>query len=208
MLKENRIIACPYTPVPEEKSGAEPASQAGNQVNQDSNGVKQSANNEVTAGLMAWQIYDTVTAGTPGVVGYDATPIGEVRINQFLINNKPYYPHNLVAGSEPLRDMRALHDLCVVRVQGDSMDLCNINDGDYVLLRKAQNAADGDIVVAQVPEPPDFCANIKRYRVLKDGSVELKPESNNLSYKPHAFQPDGSETRIIGIAIVALKPVK
>jgi hypothetical protein len=193
MLNENLIIPCPYKPdlsiIP--KSNAEQKQEQPSSTN----------------GLLLWQVCETVTTGSPGAVGFDLTPIGEVKIDQLLIDGKHYIPHRLVRG-EPLQNIRSISDLVVVRIQGDSMDLSNLIDGDYVLLRKSQKAVSGDMVAVQIYQPPDSFATIKHYQVLSDGSIELRPNSKNPVHKPRLFQPDNEGTKIIGIAIVVLKPLE
>jgi len=192
MLTENRILPCPYPLELDTRPAGEKAPpQPG----------------DLPDGLLAWQIFDTVNAGSPGAVGFDLTPIGEVRINQFLIDDRPYSLHSLVRGAAQ-RVLPATDQMLVVRVRGDSMDKSGILEGDYVLLRKSSRAENGEIVVAQIQESPDSFATLKRCHLESDGSLELRPESSNPQHKPHTYPPGSPEIQIIGTAQFVLKPLK
>jgi len=65
----------------------------------------------------------------------------------------------------------------VLKVTGDSMMNAGILDGDLVVVRRAQTADDGEIVVAQIEDE----ATVKRLR-RSSGRVELVPE--NEAYEP------------------------
>jgi repressor LexA len=70
----------------------------------------------------------------------------------------------------------------LLRVRGDSMIDAGILEGDYVVVRRQQDARDGDIVVALVgdDEWADE-ATVKRF-FRDDGGVRLQPE--NRAYEP------------------------
>lgn len=76
----------------------------------------------------------------------------------------------------------------LVRVRGDSMIGADINDGDLVVVRKAREFKNGDIVLARY----DGETTIKRL-VHDNGRVYLKPE--NPKYKNIPIYP---ETRLLG----------
>jgi repressor LexA len=61
----------------------------------------------------------------------------------------------------------------VLKVTGDSMMNAGILDGDLVVVRRAQTASDGEIVVAQIEDE----ATVKRLR-RSSGRVELVPEND------------------------------
>ncbi len=65
----------------------------------------------------------------------------------------------------------------LLRVTGDSMVGAGILDGDMVVVRRAQTAEDGEIVVAQIEDE----ATVKRLR-RAGGRVELVPEND--AYAP------------------------
>ncbi len=70
-----------------------------------------------------------------------------------------------------------------LEVSGDSMVEAGILDGDYALIRKAETARDGEIVVALVN---DSEATLKYFR--REGSmVRLDPA--NRSYDPQRYNP-------------------
>lgn len=68
-------------------------------------------------------------------------------------------------------------DRFVLQVKGDSMIEAGILDGDYVVVRHAETAHDGDIVVALIDSEQ---ATLKRFR--RNGrQVELIPENSELT---------------------------
>jgi repressor LexA len=75
----------------------------------------------------------------------------------------------------------------LLRVKGDSMIQAGILEGDYVVVRKQQDARDGDVVVALAgdDETADE-ATVKRF-FREDGRVRLQPENDALEpiYAPH-----------------------
>ena len=71
-----------------------------------------------------------------------------------------------------------------LKIQGDSMIEAGINDGDTVIIKKANKADNGQIVVALID---DYEAMLKRIRV-KGKTVVL--ESANKNYETKIFGPD------------------
>ena len=63
----------------------------------------------------------------------------------------------------------------VLRVKGDSMKDAGIFEGDYVIVRRQESAADGDVVVALVGEE----ATVKRFFKEAD-HVRLQPENETM----------------------------
>ena len=69
-----------------------------------------------------------------------------------------------------------------LEVSGDSMIEAGIFDGDYALIRRADTARDGDIVVALVENEE---ATLK-YLWRDGGNVRLDPA--NASYEPQVYE--------------------
>ena len=68
----------------------------------------------------------------------------------------------------------------VLRVRGDSMKNAGILDGDFVVVRKQQDARDGDIVVALAGDDESADeATVKRFFREAD-RVRLQPENDAL----------------------------
>ena len=81
-----------------------------------------------------------------------------------------------------------------VRVKGDSM-APRIENGDVVIVRKQEDADDGDIVIALVNGNDAVCKRLRKY----DGSIALV--SNNPAYSPMYFTLADTQdipVRIIG----------
>ncbi len=71
-------------------------------------------------------------------------------------------------------------DLFLLRVHGDSMIEAGIFDGDKIVVRKQENAENGDIVVAMFDDGISEGATVKRY-FKRDGKFILHPENAALS---------------------------
>ncbi len=84
-----------------------------------------------------------------------------------------------------------------LEVKGDSMIDAGIHDGDTVVIRRADIAANGDIVVALVDEEE---ATLKRFR-RKGQSIAL--EAANQAYETRIFGPD--RIRIQGKLVCLLR---
>jgi len=68
----------------------------------------------------------------------------------------------------------------LLRVKGDSMINAGILEGDLVVVRRAQDAKDGDIVVALAGEDETADeATVKRF-FRENGRVRLQPENDEL----------------------------
>jgi repressor LexA len=82
-----------------------------------------------------------------------------------------------------------------LEVKGDSMIEAGIFDGDTVIIRNAQTANPGDIVVALVDEEE---ATLKRFR-RKGASIAL--EAANPAYETRIFGPDRVKVqgRLVGL---------
>ena len=78
-------------------------------------------------------------------------------------------------------------DEFILRVQGESMVNAGILDGDYVVVRRQQDAQNGDIVAALAGED-DIAdeATVKRF-FRESGRIRLQPENDALEpiYAPH-----------------------
>jgi len=75
----------------------------------------------------------------------------------------------------------------LLRVKGDSMIEAGILDGDVVVVRRAQDARDGEIVVALAGEDETADeATVKRF-FREGGRIRLQPENSALEpiYAPH-----------------------
>ena len=77
-----------------------------------------------------------------------------------------------------------------LRVQGDSMVGANINDGDFVIVRRQPIAENGEIVVALLGDE----ATVKRL-FISDTSIELRPA--NPAYRPIRIGQD-DDLKILG----------
>lgn len=110
--------------------------------------------------------------------------------------------HGRIAAGVPIEAMEGQSMLSVpaallgsgehyaLEVAGDSMVEAGILDGDYALIRKADTARDGDIVVALID---DAEATLKYFR-HEGNMIRLDPA--NRAYDPQRYKP--SQVRIQG----------
>lgn len=85
-----------------------------------------------------------------------------------------------------------------LRVAGKSMTGAGILDGDVVVVRRQDSAADGDVVAALLPGPGEDEATVKRLR-RRGGRVTLHPENP-------AFSPiQMTDGRILGKVVAVLR---
>ena len=80
-------------------------------------------------------------------------------------------------------------DHFALEVSGDSMIEAGILDGDYALVRRADTARDGEIVVALVRNEEATLKYLRR----EDGMIRLDPA--NGAYDPQIYRPDEVEVQ-------------
>ena len=89
-------------------------------------------------------------------------------------------------------------DHFALRVEGESMIGAGILDGDVVVVRRQDDADDGDIVAALLPGPAENEATVKRLR-REGGRVMLVPENPALS----PFEM--TDGRVLGKVVAVLR---
>ncbi len=85
-------------------------------------------------------------------------------------------------------------DRFILKVVGDSMVDAGILDGDMVVIRHAQQAYSGEIVVALIDGEE---ATLKRLKYMNDGRVKLIPENSTMQPFVYAAQ----RVRIQGVLV-------
>lgn len=108
------------------------------------------------------------------------TPIEAIE-NKTMID----IPSNMISGRG---------EVYCLEVSGESMIDAHICDGDIVVIRKQDQADDGQIVVALLD---DGSATLKTYRRLKNGKVMLIPANPALS--PVTLDKVSIQGKVIGI---------
>ena len=110
--------------------------------------------------------------------------------------------HGRIAAGMPIEALEGQSSLSVpaallgpgehyaLEVAGDSMVEAGILDGDYALIRKAETARDGDIIVALVD---DSEATLKYFR--REGQM-IRLDPANRSYDPQRYRP--AQVRVQG----------
>ncbi len=125
----------------------------------------------------------SVTVPLIGRVAAGAPVLAEESIEGYLA-----VPEGYADGSE----------VFALRVAGDSMIDAGIFDGDVAVVRRQDDAADGDIVVALMPGPAEDEATVKRLR-RQEGRVLLVPA--NPAMEPFEM----AEGRIAGKVTAVLR---
>ncbi|MCL2741474.1 MAG: transcriptional repressor LexA [Oscillospiraceae bacterium] len=91
-------------------------------------------------------------------------------------------------------------DVFMLRVKGDSMVEAGILDGDYIVVRKQEDAENGEIIVGMLGDE----ATVKKY-YLEKGRIRLQPE--NPSMDP-IYVNLGDDFRVVGKVISLLRLVR
>lgn len=137
---------------------------------------------------------DAVKSATPAAKPNISTP--PTRTVPPAANDVLELPlHGRIAAGMPIEALEGQSSLSVpaallgpgehyaLEVAGDSMVEAGILDGDYALIRKAEIARDGDIVVALID---DSEATLKYFR--HEGSM-IRLDPANRSYDPQRYRP-------------------
>lgn len=119
-------------------------------------------------------VYNDIAAGEPILINPD-------------IEDKFYIPKYWLKG---------VNDCFILKVKGDSMINANIDDNDFVVIRKQYAAQNNDIVAVDI----DGSATLKRLSISREG-IQLMPE--NSKYNPIPITDEG--TSIIGVAVGIIK---
>jgi repressor LexA len=127
---------------------------------------------------------DALAVPLVGRIAAGAPALAEENVEEHLA-----VPPDLAGGGE----------LFALRVVGDSMIEAGIFEGDLVIVRRQDVAADGDIVVALLPGPAEHEATVKRLR-RRDGRPELVPENRTMEPFP---MPEGG--RVLGVVTAVLR---
>jgi repressor LexA len=129
-------------------------------------------------------------------IGREATPllplVGQIAAGAPLLAEETV--EDRLAVPEPL----GRHADFLLRVQGESMIDAGILDGDIVVVRRQQDARDGDIVVALVGEDESADeATVKTFHREAGGRIRLQPE--NAALEP--LYPDNVQIlgRVTGV---------
>lgn len=91
---------------------------------------------------------------------------------------------------------RAPYQYFLLKVQGDSMNECEIYDQDLVLIRRQSTANNGDLVVALIDDE----ATVKEYWQARN-TIILKPRSSNKDHQPIILNQD---FQILGVVVTAI----
>ncbi len=118
--------------------------------------------------------------------------LGVVNAGQPILaveNNEGYY-------SLPEAEFKG-DDLFLLRVHGESMIDAGIYDGDKIIVKRQENAENGEIVIAMFDDGTMDGATVKRF-YKRDGKIVLHPENSTME----DIIPENQESvRILGKVI-------
>jgi repressor LexA len=100
--------------------------------------------------------------------------------------------------SMPLRGKA--EDYFALQVVGDSMNLCGINEGDYVLVKKQPSVENGQIAAVIIDGER---ATIKRF-YQHGGKIVLTPNSSNTEHMSLSVDPAAVPVRVLGLVVKAV----
>jgi len=140
----------------------------------------------------AIELLDRAVEGVKSIVSPNGLPlVGSVAAGQPVLaeeNIEEYVSVPKMAGGE--------EGEYILRIRGDSMKDVGIMEGDFVVVRRQDDAQDGDIVVALVGEE----ATVKRF-FREDDHIRLQPENS-------AMEPIRSrEVRVLGRVVGLFRSV-
>jgi hypothetical protein len=170
-----------------------------------------------------FSIRESINAGDIGPSGILETPIdGMVEVEQVFIEDKPFRIVS-IDGHSFFRS--STHRTAVIKVSGDSMNLANIENGDYVLLRflpkntrevtEPEEDGDisppagyksGDIVAAEIISDEDEGITLKRI-LVRNGRIILQPQSLNPKHIEREFNASDERLFICGVVQAIFKPL-
>jgi repressor LexA len=129
---------------------------------------------------MVDKVKRAVSPGTPlvGNVAAGAPILAEENIEDYL------QVPSVIGGEDD--------DDYVLRVRGDSMINAGILEGDYVVVRPADTASNGEIVVALIEDE----ATVKRYFKDKDG---IRLQAENPDYEPIRSRDAKVLGKVVGV---------
>ena len=97
-----------------------------------------------------------------------------------------------------LKDLFGADDLYVLKVRGQSMIDGQIADGDYVVIRKQEQADNGEKVVAMV----DGGMTLKKF-YHKRGTVTLQPCNSTMD--PIVVDPSKKNVQVLGVLVGVIR---
>jgi SOS-response transcriptional repressor LexA len=164
--------------------------------------------------LLQWNavpVLESVPAGGFGPAPESRTP-ARLEIDEVLIDGRRYQAFSVHQGQRAVR-LGADKTYLVVKITGESMSNAYpipIENGDYALLHRQENAQEQDIVIAEI-YGQNARATLKRFS-KKNNKVAFKAEPKNPKY--HNLDPEREMDefddgyRIDGIVDAVFKPKK
>jgi SOS-response transcriptional repressor LexA len=154
--------------------------------------------------LRIFPVLQEIPAGDPKGSGFSSEPIAYVEIERMTIDGEPYRVETLQS-SKVVR-VTNLDDCVVLKVSGDSMDQAGIADGDYILVRRQDDARSSEIVAVEIVGE-DTRATLKEF-IKRGKKIVLRPNSSNAEHVERVFSREEDGFHIRGIALAVLKPLE
>ncbi|MEA4824819.1 MAG: transcriptional repressor LexA [Clostridiaceae bacterium] len=128
-------------------------------------------------GLIDRESHKTRAIRIPGAPRTEDSTVRSIPIIGRVAAGQPVFAYSELEGEIPFDVGHSSGEFFALRVRGDSMIDAGIVDGDYVVVRRQEEAAHGEIVVAAIEEE----VTVKRF-YRQRGEVWLMPE--NPAYRP------------------------
>lgn len=123
----------------------------------------------------------------------ETIPVKRIPILGRISAGLPLYAEEHIEG-HTWTDLNGGNEYFALRVQGDSMNAANINEGDLLVVRKQDYVDNGDIAVVTVDGDD---ATVKRlYR--EGNTVTLMPQSTNPIHAPQIYDIRKTKIRVMG----------
>ncbi len=161
--------------------------------------------------LQLFRVVDEIPAQGFGPGGFRLYTIGEVDINQVIIQGRPFRMVN-VHDQNKVISLRS-GSYVVLKVLDDNMDAPGengeegIDTGDFVLIHLQDSANDGDIIATRLGKSQSQ-VSLARLRIIQDDRQYLvEPHSKNPDRKSNTFNHLNEGFKIFGIVLVVFKPI-
>jgi hypothetical protein len=159
--------------------------------------------------LLFLPVIGSIPAGQ-AVISNDDVQNVLATVDQVDIDGTKYYIKRLCGEGNLVRFNWREYEYYLSQVVGDSMNLADVVEGDYVILRQPRDLPTHpdtqDIVAASVTDI-DREVTLKRY--IREGRATiLRPESSNPKHQPYEFLEDDPRVNVVAVAVAVLKPVE
>ncbi len=143
-------------------------------------------------GLIDRESHKTRAIRIPGASRAEESTVRRIPIIGRVAAGQPVFAFSEIEGEIPFDVGHSNGEFFALRVRGDSMIDAGIVDGDYVVVRRQEEASHGEIVVAAIEEE----VTVKRF-YRQRGETWLMPE--NPAYRPISARDAHIVGKVMGL---------